>query len=117
MRNVSISLWQSFKPVSKVAVWWKYLDLFFRRTSIEVPFVDLTQVMSVNKFFNENVSHKSDRYYFFFVWDVYVSVANNENVHILTCSKTQGIWNFTEKKCLYHDYMEVEENKLETKLF
>ena len=60
-RNISISLWQSLKPVSKVAVWWKHLDLFVRRTSMEVPFVDLTQVMSVIKVFDENGSHKLGR--------------------------------------------------------
>ena len=59
LEELSISLWQSLKPVSKVAVWWKDLDLFVRRTSIEVPFVELAHVMSIIKFFNENVS--SDR--------------------------------------------------------
>ena len=55
--ELSISLWQSLKPVSKVVVWWKHLDLFVRGTPIKVPFVDLAQVMSVIKFFNENVLH------------------------------------------------------------
>ena len=75
MKNVSISFWQSLKPVSKVAVWWKHFDLFVRRTSIEFPFVDLTQVMTVIKFLTRmcHITRGDSYHYLFFLFEVCMS--------------------------------------------
>ena len=95
-----------FKASCMVKTFW-----FVRKTSIKVPFVDLTQVMSAINFFMENVPHKSDRWLplYFFLFDVSICLSRQqwECFHI-TLLRDSRYLKVQWKNYLYFYHIEVD---------